>query len=258
MNLDISNAEEIDMDVISDSAALVNRRDQGRAEQLVSHPKFRQWVVKTSPAELLIHGHMRPSRTSVSPLSLFAASIVGSLRNIDRFCSIAFFCGQHTDSDDPLTGGAGIIKSLIAQLLAQRCFDDADLAHISQRVNLSLLKRDTEKIQELCKLFALLVRRLRSDTTLFCVLDSVNLYEGEEYMQDMYVDRVLNDILSLTQDKNVKAHVKILFTSPTDTNMIRKGFQQKDILSMSGRLSVDKHFSNRRMSQNLQKTLDGK
>jgi hypothetical protein len=90
------------------------------------------------------------------------------------------------------------------------------------------------------------------------VLDSVNLYEGEEYMQDMYVDRVLNDILSLTQDKNVKAHVKILFTSPTDTNMIRKGFQQKDILSMSGRLSVDKHFSNRRMSQNLQKTLDGK
>ncbi|SPJ71791.1 uncharacterized protein FTOL_01519 [Fusarium torulosum] len=36
MDFDISNAEDIDMDVISDSADIVNRHDQGWAEQLVS------------------------------------------------------------------------------------------------------------------------------------------------------------------------------------------------------------------------------
>ncbi|KAF4967997.1 hypothetical protein FSARC_4558 [Fusarium sarcochroum] len=256
LDLDISNAEEIGMDFISTSTALVNRRDQGRAEQLVGDPKLRQWIVKTSSTELLIHGNMKPSRTSVSPLSLFTASIVRSLRNVHRFCAIAFFCGQHTDLDDPLTGGFGLIKSLIAQLLDQHHFDDADLAHVAQDVNLSLLKRDMEDIEELCQLFAVLVRRLRSDTTLFCVLDSVNVYEDEEYMQDMHVDRVLYEILSLTQDKKVKTHVKILLTSPTDTNMISAGFQQKDILAMSGRLSVDKHFSDRRLSRNFQGALE--
>ncbi|KAF9771501.1 hypothetical protein IL306_010856 [Fusarium sp. DS 682] len=255
---DISNAEEIDLDFISDSAALVNRRDQGRAEQLVGDTKFRQWVVKTCSTELLIHGHMRPSRTSVSPLSLFTASIVRSLRKVDRFRVIAFFCGQHTDLDDPLTGGTSLIKSLIAQLLYQHRFDDADLAHVAQEVNLSLLKRDAENIKELCQLFVVLVRRLHSDTTLFCVLDSVNVYEGEEYMQDMHVDKVLYEILSLTQDRKVKTHVKIMFTSPTDTNMISAGFQQKDILSMSGRLSVDKHFSDSRLSQNFKGALESK
>jgi hypothetical protein len=258
LTYDISHAEEIDMDIILDSAVFVNRRDQGRAEQLVSDPKFCQWVVRTSPTELLIHGHMRPSRTNVSPLSLFTASIVQSLRGVDRFCAISFFCGQHTDLNDPLRGGAGLIKSLIAQLLDQHRFNDGDLAHVSLEVDLTLLRSDAEKIQELCKLFIVLVRRLRSDTTLFCLLDSVNMYEAEEYMQDMYVDMVLVEILSLTQDRKVKAHVKFLLTSPTDTNIIRKGFQHKDVLSMMGRLPGDKHFSNRRIWQNLRSALDGK
>ncbi|KAJ4248771.1 hypothetical protein NW762_012609 [Fusarium torreyae] len=256
LDIDISNAEEIDMDFISDSAALVNRRYQGRAEQLVGDPKFRQWVVKTCSTELLIHGNMRPSRTSVTPLSLFVASIVRSLRNVDRFYAVAFFCGQHTDLDDPLTGGTGLIKSLIAQLLDQHRFDDPDLGHVAKEVNLLLLERDSANIDELCQLFVVLVRQLRRDTTLFVVLDSVNLYEGEEFMHDMHVDRVLYDILSLTRDKKVKTHVKILLASPTDTNIISAGFQQKDKLSMSGRLSVDKHFSDRRLSQSFQDTLD--
>jgi hypothetical protein len=36
MDFDISNAEEIDLDFMLYSADLVNRRDQGRAEQLAS------------------------------------------------------------------------------------------------------------------------------------------------------------------------------------------------------------------------------
>jgi hypothetical protein len=255
LDFDLSAVDKVDMAEISDSAALVNRRDQGRAEHLVENAQFKQWVVRTSSTELLVHGHMKPSRTSVTPLSLFSAAIVRSLRQVDRFCAVAFFCGQHTDLDDPLTGGIGLIKSLTTQLLRQHRFDDADLDKVAQEVNLPLMKRGVE---ELCQLFTVLVRRLRNDTTLFCVIDSVEVYEDEDIMQGMHVEKVLFEILQLTDDPRLKTHVKILFTSPTDTNTIRKAFNEMDILSMSesGRLSLDKHFSDSRFAKQVKGTIE--
>lgn len=251
LDFDLYAVDKVDIAEISGSAALVDRRDQGRAEHLVENTQFKQWVVRTSSTELLVHGHMKPSRTSVTPLSLFSAAILRNLRQVDRFCAVAFFCGQHTDLDDPLIGGIGLIKSLTAQLLRQHHFDDADLDKVAQEVNLPLLKRGFEDIEELCQLFAVLVRRLRSNTTLFCVVDSVNVYEDEDVLQGMYVEKVLFEILQLTGDQRVKTHVKILFTSATDTNTIWKAFKEKDVLSMheSGRLSLDKHFSDSRFAK---------
>ncbi|KAF5976376.1 hypothetical protein FCOIX_7145 [Fusarium coicis] len=258
LDFDLSAVDKVNMDEISDSAALVNRRDQGRAENLVENAHFKQWVVTMSSTELLVHGHMKPSRTSVTPLSLFSAAIVRNLRQVDRFCVVAFFCGQHTDLDDPLIGGIGIIKSLTTQLLRQHDFDDADLDKVAQEVNLSLLKRGVDDIEELCKLFSILVRRLRSDTTLFCLIDSVNVYEDEDIMQGLFVDKVLFEILQLTGDPRGKTHVKILFTSATDTSTVWEAFKEKDVLSMHGpnRLSLDKHFSDSRFDEQVKGTLE--
>ncbi|CCT61542.1 uncharacterized protein FFUJ_01979 [Fusarium fujikuroi IMI 58289] len=258
LDFDLSAVDKVDMAEISSSAALVNRRDQGKAENLVENAQFKQWVVKTSSTELLVHGDMKPSRTSVTPLSLFSAAIVRNLRQVDRFCAVAFFCGQHTDLDDPLIGGIGLIKSLTAQLLRQHHFDDADLDKVAQEVNLPLLKRGVEDVEELCQLFSVLVRRLRSDTTLFCVIDSVNVYEDEDMLQGMYVEKVLFEILQLTGDQRVKTHVKILFTSATNTNTVWKAFKEKDVLSMheSGRLSLDKHFSDSRFAKQVKGAIE--
>ncbi|KAF5700451.1 hypothetical protein FGLOB1_10777 [Fusarium globosum] len=258
LDFDLSAVDKVDMAEISSSAALVNRRDQGRAENLVENAQFKQWVVRTSSTELLVHGNMKSSRTSVTPLSLFSAAIVRNLRQVDRFCAVAFFCGQHTDLDDPLIGGIGLIKSLTAQVLRQHHFDDADLDKVAQEVNLPLLKRGVEDVEELCQLFSVLVRRLRSDTTLFCVIDSVNVYEDEDMLQGMYVEKVLFEILQLTGDQTVKTHVKILFTSATDTNTIWRAFKEKNVLSMheSGRLSLDKHFSDERFAKQVKGALE--
>ncbi|CVL03057.1 uncharacterized protein FPRN_00134 [Fusarium proliferatum] len=258
LDFDLSAVDKVDMAEISSSAALVNRRDQGRAENLVENAQFKQWVVRTSSTELLVHGQMKPSRTSVTPLSLFSAAIVRNLRQVDRFCAVAFFCGQHTDLDDPLIGGLGLVKSLTAQLLRQHHFDDADLDKVAQEVNLPLLRRGVEDVEELCQLFSVLVHRLRSDTTLFCVIDSVNVYEDEDMLQGMYVEKVLFEILQLTGDQRVKTHVKILFTSATNTNTIWKAFKEKDVLSMheSGRLSLDKHFSDSRFAKQVKGAIE--
>ena len=233
---------------ISDSAVLVNRRDQGRAEQLISNPKFRQWMVQTQSTELLMHGHMKPSRMSVSALSLFSAAIVQSLRQDGRFCTLAFFCGEHSDDRDPLAGGIGIIKSLIVQLLDQYRFDESDLGRAVRGVDLDVLEDSAEV---LCRLFTELVRLVQRRATLICVLDSVNVYDDPEFMEELDVERVLYEVLSLTRDVKVQTNVKILLTSPTHTATIWEGFDEKDVVSMAGQPKGDKRFDNGRFARQL-------
>ncbi|UKZ68391.1 uncharacterized protein TrAtP1_009430 [Trichoderma atroviride] len=241
------SGEETDIANISNSVALVNRRDQGRAEQLINNPQFQKWVVQTQSTELLVHGHMKPSRTSVSALSLFSAGIVQSLRRDQRFCTLAFFCAEHRDAQDPLAGGIGIVKSLIVQLLNQYNFGTADLA--TREVNLDMLEDDTE---QLCQLFVGLVRLMKSNVTLICVLDSVNAYDDPEFMQDLGVERVLYEVLSLTRDSRVQTSIKILLTSPTNTATIWEGFDERDIVSMAGQPKGDKRFDNSRLAQQVE------
>ncbi len=246
------DGKETDVAHIADSAVLVDRRDQGRAEQLVSIPKFQQWMVQTKSTELLVHGHMKPSRTSVSPLSLFTAAIVQNLQRVDRFLTLAFFCAAHTSFEDPLTGGVGLIKSFLAQLLKQHHFDSADLAHATQHVDLHLLESGIDDVIQLCGLFIGLVRQLGSNVTLVCVIDSINVYDDPEFLQDMQVERVLFELLSLTLDEDLPTHVKILLTSPTDTATIRRGFRKSDILSMLGQPRGEKRFDRDRFAHQLE------
>ncbi len=250
------NGEGTDLANISTSAVLVDRRDQGRAEQLISNPQFRQWMVQARSTELLVHGHMKPSRTSVSALSLFSAAIVQNLRQNQQFCTLAFFCGEHSDPlQDPLAGGVGIIKSLISQLLHQHRFDDADLAIATRQIDLGALEEGVDDVEQLCRLFVGLVRRLRSDVTLFCVLDSVNAYDDPEFMQGLGVERVLFEVLSLTRDAKVRTHVKILLTSPTSTATIWQGFEEGDVVSMVGQPKGDKRFDDGRLARQLEDAL---
>ncbi|KAI0906941.1 hypothetical protein F4823DRAFT_565285 [Ustulina deusta] len=76
-----------------------------------------------------------------------------------------------------------------------------------------------EDFEELCRLFA------RLHVTLFCALDSVNV--------------------------EVQTHVKILLTSPTDTDTIRAAFKEKDVLSMFGQPRGDKRFDDDRLAQHV-------
>jgi hypothetical protein len=249
--LDLADSgEDTDLAKISTSAVLVQRPHQGRAEQLVHNAQFQSWMTEPSSTELLIHGYMKPSRTSVSALSLFSAAIVQSLRQNPHFCTLAFFCGEHNDRDDPLTGGIGLIKSLIVQLLGQYHFHDQGLRSATRGMNLDALGYDVE---QLCSLFARLVRRMRDGTTLMCILDGVDVYDNPEYMQDWEVEKVLYHVLSLTRDDaGVRVSVKILLISSTDTSTIWKGFDERDVVSMAGQPKGDKTFDNSRFAAQLE------
>jgi len=94
-----------------------------------------------------------------------------------------------------------------------------------REIDVDVLEDDVE---ELCRLFVGLVHRVQRDVTIFCVLDSVNVYDDPEYMQGLGVERVLFEVLSLTREAKVQTDVKIWLTSPVATVTIWEGFDERE------------------------------
>ncbi|EWY80685.1 hypothetical protein FOYG_16614 [Fusarium oxysporum NRRL 32931] len=124
-------------------------------------------------------------RNAIANQQNAAANMASAVIASDAMNAFMRLSQEYLISLTALNGGIGPIKSLTTQLLRQHGFDDADLDKVAQEVNLPLLKSGVEDIEDLCQLFAVLVRRLRNNITLFYVIDSVNVYEDEDILQDM-------------------------------------------------------------------------
>ncbi|KAF5874631.1 uncharacterized protein Bfra_004644 [Botrytis fragariae] len=90
-------------------------------ELIIKSLQFRQWLVNPVSRELLIHGN--GSSEPTSPLTFFCSLLIKNMISMDRFRTVFFFCGSHTRSHDPYSGGISMIKSFLAQLLSQDQFD---------------------------------------------------------------------------------------------------------------------------------------
>jgi len=218
--------------------------DRERVEPLVRSRKFQDWVVAPASRELLVHGDLKGTQY-VSALSFFCSTLIQSLKEMNRFLPVIFFCGRHIDDNDVHAGARGMIKSLIAQLLRQRSFDTSLL---DREVNISLVKEGD--IKQLSALFGWLARQLAEDVTLFCFIDGIKYYERDQYSDDM--GEVLRSLLDLTEDRNMHNTFKILVTSPSETKIVRQAFDNECILSMAGQPRTGTGFSKSRVGRQLE------
>jgi hypothetical protein len=242
--LDMPNLEEVDLEHIMRTRELLPTDDRERAEQLVRSRKFQDWVVAPASRELLVHGDLEGTHY-VSALSFLCSTLIESLKEMNQFLPLIFFCGRHVDDNDVHAGGRGMIKSLIAQLLRQRSFDTSLL---DREVNISLVKEGD--IKQLSALFGWLAHQLAEDVTLFCFIDGIKYYERDQYSDDM--GEVLRSLLDLTEDRNMHNTFKILVTSPSETKIVRQAFDNECILSMAGQPRTGTGFSKSRVGRQLE------
>lgn len=219
--------DRIDMTFIDNKRGQLPARQHAQAEQIVNAPLFRDWIVSTSSAKLLVQWDARPPQTiaEVSPLSVFCTTMVRALQAKERFMSVQWFCGRHIDPTEvgPYVGGHAMLASLIDQLLRQWAFDTRPLHH---EVNLDGLQAGD--LDELKKLLGWLVRQLPPAITLFCIVDGVVLYERDEYWDDAAL--VLAYLLSLTADPTMQVTVKVLFASTPGPDTIRASFEEEELI----------------------------
>ena len=240
--LDMAGVETTDIEYITHQRELIISRGQDCTEQIMKSSQLRDWLVQASAKELLIHGNSEP--LPISPISFFCAMMIKNMRDVERFKSVAFFCGCHPYDD--YGGARTLIMSLLAQLLQQQQFD---LSFIDYE---TAYRMDSGDIQAFCYVFGRLVGQVNRKETVFCVIDGINFYEcnGEEELQEM--SDVLRFLLDLTQRDSV---YKILVTSPSSTEDVRQAIRDEDYFALPEQATNTLGFSKERFGRQWEERL---
>lgn len=244
-----------DMEMVSRKAYLVPSEHRERAEQVVATWAFKEFITVPSSSVLLVHGDFNEGTHHISALTSICWALNGALNGMEGFKTLTFFCGCHVEPDKggQTTGGQGMIRSLIAQLLQQHEFDTR-LLH--EQVNLDAVAAGD--LGWLCHLFVWLACHLPQRTTLICLVDGINFYEREEHIDGVCV--VLDCLLETTRDERLLGVLKVLVTSPVPTTIVRQHAAFYDGLNTVNMASLPKlgwGASSERMSRQLGEALRG-
>ncbi|KAL6700580.1 hypothetical protein J3F84DRAFT_358599 [Trichoderma pleuroticola] len=166
-----------DLDVVMMEESWLKSENLTVAERLAQAPRFRNWLTAQGSGFLLVEGSDEEHATdSMSCMSFVCLTIIGKLigarrpREVVIYC----FCGLHCDQHE---GPNFMIRSLVMQVLfALKSRQCLDLNFVSNEYFLRGLRN--HQPSELLNTLAALLRQFPADTTIYCVLDGINSYEG--------------------------------------------------------------------------------
>ena len=207
----------------------ININDQSQALSLLQIQQFQNWIASQHSTVLLVDGNMDSAVARVSPMSLLCASLVLSVLDHRPAISLHYFCGLHVASNSPLYGPAGLIRSLLMQLLlvSKVIHVDGKLLNIDHTMfNLNFIDNrlyrddlEAHNIAALCHTFKLLIDQLPMDITVFCIIDSINLYERPEWLDDLV--QIVKCLNQITQDTRLQPIFKLLMTSARTSRYVQ-------------------------------------
>lgn len=212
-----------DLDHIIHSDADLHLEDRGRAQQVLSSPLFRSWLLRPESAKLLVHGDFDPLAL-VTPFSALTAALTRAFRAVPGNIALVYFCSLHLLGDEH-AGPVWMARSLVSQLLAQLRARYASLS-IDLEGPVDLCRVLQGDVKALCMLFDALVRQLPAEVTLLCIIDGIREYEDREYLPD--AERIIITLLDLVESRGrAGARVKLLLVSPQPTTEVRKVFDEE-------------------------------
>ena len=189
----------------------MDMRGQERTERLIRGPELKKWITAGRLELLFIDGNT-PGLEKTSPLSYASALLRGALENFGKgVIALAFFCGLHTNSQNPNTGARELMTALVHQLLSQReSFDTSFLAH---RNTAELLGKSPRSLSTLLLIFGRLVQQLPDHAVVFCLIDGVRHYEARGRQEDLAT--VFSLLREMTESAKISATFKVLITNRT-------------------------------------------
>ena len=147
---------------------------------------------------------------------------------------LAFFCGEHLQKDDPDNGPAGMMRSLLAQLLL--AYRDFDLRTIQRMQHL-----DYDNVNDLCDMFDLLITQLPPYILVFCILDAISFYEDSATVceEASIIVRALVDV-----GEQTRCTFKLLLMSSWNSRILYKDMlDQQDVIWMPAKVPAQGGFT---------------
>lgn len=235
-----------DLEYVARQGRNFESRSQMQAQSLTKTPGFQRWLASHRADLLLVDGNAYiPGPGRISAMSVFCAILVLGLLKSKRHVVLHFFCGQHTTTQDSMSGPKGLIRSLIAQLLY--CGKQFDIDFIDSRTYRESL--EAQSLPHLCDTFCKLIEQLPLDTSVFCVVDGVSLYEGGHWLDELCC--VFETLSTLVENERLQPIFKLLLASPFASRQLgqRTASSRKVVLQRStfnGRLISESTVCNDR------------
>ena len=217
------------------------RQDQDRVMAIMRSHKLQEWINSTNSSALFVNANHKRS-TRQQPTSFISAKLVDSMTpsssstvpETQVSLLLAFFCGEHLQKDDPDNGPAGMMRSLLAQLLL--AYRDFDLRTIQRMQNLNY-----DDVTDLCDIFDLLITQLPPHILVFCILDAISFYEDSAKVceEASIIVRALVDV-----GEQTRCTFKLLLMSSWNSRILHKEMlDQQDVVWMPAKVPAQGGFT---------------
>ncbi|KAM7222207.1 hypothetical protein V8F06_002479 [Rhypophila decipiens] len=207
-----SSADRDDMATCLRSVWQIPRSDQDRLVAAMQSPKLKQWITDTISSAIFLNFNATRNRRSTS---FVAAKLADSIQASSSVVVLSFFCDSQSrplagDSD---LGVAGMMRSLVGQLLVAYTDYSVGVVRGIRAANL-------DSVQDLCKIFLLLIGQLPREMTVFCILDSVTRFEETNSFREEgeAVVKEMMKVVNWTADNG--CCFKLLLTSPGNSRAL--------------------------------------
>ena len=133
------------------------------------------------------------------------------------------------DPDDPAAGPAGMMRSLLAQLiLSYNAFKLTTLKRLQDT--------DPSSAEELSTIFASLIEQLPRRYLVFCIIDALTLYEDSPARcgAGAAATRILLQAMERCRAKGCM--FKVLITCPGSSRVLYREFEEEEIVWMPKRV----------------------
>lgn len=190
-----------------------------RLAVILRSPKFQDWMASPVSEVLFINCASHGSVQDNSAAFLCAHFVHAVQTSFAKSGALSFFCKEHSKDTDPYYGAAGLLKSLLGQLLLR--FPDLDYSHMKKRAWKKVI--DVDSLYDATES---LLSQLAPEVVLFCAIDGINLYEEHESVYDE-VEELIEFLVDLSQRPDGCAF-KLIMTCSWNSHKLYKLMPSQD------------------------------
>lgn len=222
-----------DLQIVLRASNAIGQNGLSRGAWLLNMDRFKIWahISNCSSNLVLVDGHLGEfCRGKISPLSVLSA-IFASMNKNPRFLVLTYFCGLHTNISDSMSGCCGMLRGLVAQLIANQRHDYQNTrVCVADDFLYAIAQHD---LDALCRLFQALLKGIHPDVTIYCIIDDVSQFEttlggwGEELTRVVYM------LQMLSRQRRGYPTFKVLLTAANRSIQVYQQIDPRDIISLT-------------------------
>jgi hypothetical protein len=200
----------------------LNTEIQGQVqESVLRNNRVLGWLNRPESDLILVDANIDdPGMPKTTAMSVFCGTLVTSMVTAHPEDVVVFhFCGQHFLPKDAWYGPNGLVRFLAMQLLVRLLeMNCSDLSFIDDWDFVEGL--ENHDLSCLCDLLYHLIAQFSAQTTVYCVIDTISLFDNPRTLPDLKV--VMDCFHSIVWDISLSPAVKILLTNPMHSKRTMK------------------------------------